>query len=105
MNRKRPSRIFRIAAFATSSLATSFMATSVAVAQCALCKSAITGSPNAAKLAQNFNFAILVLLIPPVLIFCGIFFAATRFRKAHGETVPDDAKPTRLEPGPMTDLR
>lgn len=52
-----------------------------AYAQCALCRTAISGSPTAAKLSQSLNFAIIVLLIPPVLIFCGIFFAANRYRK------------------------
>jgi hypothetical protein len=51
-------------------------------AQCALCKNAITGSPEAAKLSESLNFAIIVLLIPPVLIFCGIFLLAFKYRKA-----------------------
>jgi hypothetical protein len=56
-----------------------------ATGQCSLCKNAITGSPSAAKLSQSLNSAIIVLLIPPVLIFCGIFFVAYRHRKS-GET-------------------
>jgi hypothetical protein len=57
------------------------IANPTASAQCAMCKNAITGSPNAAKLAANFNFAIFVLLIPPVLIFCGFFVAVLKYRK------------------------
>jgi hypothetical protein len=53
-------------------------------AQCALCKNAVAGSPEAAKLSESLNFAIIVLLIPPVLIFCGIFLLAFRYRKARG---------------------
>ena len=56
-----------------------------ALAQCAMCKNAITGSPNAARLAERFNFAIFVLLIPPVLIFCGFFIAIFRYRKGQGD--------------------
>jgi heme/copper-type cytochrome/quinol oxidase subunit 2 len=54
------------------------------LAQCAMCKNAVTGSPEAAKLSQHLNFAILILLIPPVLIFCGIFVVAYRYRKSRG---------------------
>jgi heme/copper-type cytochrome/quinol oxidase subunit 2 len=59
-------------------------ATSSALAQCAMCKNAVAGSPSATKLAESLNFAIIVLLIPPVLIFCGIFFVAYKYRKARG---------------------
>ena len=52
------------------------------LAQCALCKNAVTGSPDAAKLSESLNFAIIILLIPPVLIFCGIFVIAFRYRKS-----------------------
>lgn len=56
-----------------------------AFAQCAMCKTALSNSPEAAKLAERFNFAVLVLLIPPVLLFCGIFYAAYKYRKAPGQ--------------------
>jgi hypothetical protein len=63
-------------------LAMMLVLNSSVMAQCALCKNAVTGSPSAAKLSESLNFAIIVLLIPPVLIFCGIFFVAYRHRKA-----------------------
>ena len=44
-------------------------------AQCAMCRSAIAGAPEAAKLSARLNLAVVVLLIPPVAIFCGIFYA------------------------------
>lgn len=53
-----------------------------ALAQCAMCRTAVGGSKAAAKLAESLNFAVIVLLIPPVLIFCAIFFAAFRSRRA-----------------------
>lgn len=88
MNRKRTIK-FTLLAMAASSVAL-FVSSSYALAQCAMCKNAITGSPNAAKLAQNFNFAIFVLLIPPVLIFCGVFIAAFKYSKAHGESLTQE---------------
>lgn len=54
------------------------------MAQCAMCKTAVTGSPEAGKLSQSLNTAVIVLLIPPVLIFCGMFVLAYRHRKARG---------------------
>lgn len=64
--------------------ATLLVLSSAAFAQCAMCKNSVTGSPSAAKLSESLNFAIIILLIPPVLIFCGIFFVAYRHRKARG---------------------
>lgn len=77
-------RTVRLGISTLGGLAVVLVSHSLATAQCALCKSAISGSPDAAKLASNLNLAILVLLIPPVLIFCGIFFAVFKYRKTHG---------------------
>ena len=44
-----------------------------ALAQCAMCKEALANSAEAAATAKQFNLAILVLLLPPVLMFFGIF--------------------------------
>ncbi len=48
-------------------------------AQCALCKTALAGSQNALFI-RNFNISVLVLLVPPVTIFCSIFIALRRNR-------------------------
>ena len=54
-----------------------------AFAQCAMCRASVqaAGSTNAAA-SETLNLAILVLLIPPVLIFCAIFYVAYRYSKA-----------------------
>lgn len=81
MNKRR---IIRFTVLA-SGVAVTLLAWSLPVlAQCAMCKNAVTGSPEAAKLSQSLNFAILILLVPPVLIFCGIFVVAYRYRKSRG---------------------
>ena len=49
-----------------------------AFAQCALCRGSISGNSS---LARNLNIGILVLLVPPVSIFCTIFAIAYRNRK------------------------
>ncbi|HYG80762.1 MAG TPA: hypothetical protein VD861_10260 [Pyrinomonadaceae bacterium] len=55
-------------------------------AQCALCRSALAGAPEAARLSARLNLAVVVLLIPPVAIFCGIFYAVFRQRKPRDES-------------------
>ncbi len=49
------------------------------VGQCSMCRTSLTGSNNALFI-RNFNIAVLVLLVPPVTIFCSIFFALKRYR-------------------------
>jgi hypothetical protein len=48
-------------------------------AQCALCRASLAGSNNG-KLIRNFNIGVLVLLVPPVSIFCSIFIILRRNR-------------------------
>jgi len=52
-----------------------------ALAQCPLCRSALTNAGD--QTARTMNFAIVVLLIPPVSIFCTIF--AVVYKKAKGD--------------------
>lgn len=49
-----------------------------AFGQCSMCRTALAGSNSA--FIRNFNIGVLVLLVPPVTIFCGIFFALKRHR-------------------------
>ncbi|HEX8889444.1 MAG TPA: hypothetical protein VF779_09715 [Pyrinomonadaceae bacterium] len=78
-------KIIKLALVAACTAACLLIASVPAFAQCAMCRTALTNSPEAAKLAENFNKAVFVLLIPPVLLFCGIFIAAYKFRKAPDE--------------------
>ncbi|MBD0325340.1 MAG: hypothetical protein ICV68_02860 [Pyrinomonadaceae bacterium] len=52
-----------------------------AFAQCAMCRASFGGSSGAA-MAKSLNQGIIVLLIPPVAIFCAIFIAAIKYRKS-----------------------
>lgn len=47
------------------------------VAQCAMCRASLAGSNNA-YFIRNFNIGVLVLLTPPVAIFCSIFVILKR---------------------------
>jgi hypothetical protein len=57
------------------------------LAQCAMCKAAVAGSAEAARMAGGMNLAVLVLLIPPVALFCAFMVVLYRYRKA-----PDEAR-------------
>jgi hypothetical protein len=48
-------------------------------AQCAMCRASI-GSNS--LFARNLNIGVLVLLVPPVAIFCTIFVLAYRYRRS-----------------------
>lgn len=74
-------RKFRRAAAAALLLAALWAAPGAATAQCPLCRSALQQAGDTT--ARTMNLAILVLLIPPVSIFCTIF--AVAYRKRRGE--------------------
>ena len=53
-------------------------------AQCAMCRASLSGSNNATFI-RNLNIGVLVLLLPPVTIFCSIFVILKR-RKDQGRS-------------------
>jgi hypothetical protein len=55
-----------------------------ALSQCAMCKAAVENAKNGAALVRRLNLGIVVLLIPPVVMFCGLFGLAYRRRKISG---------------------
>jgi hypothetical protein len=66
-------------------LAVMLAAESTGVAQCGMCKTALAGSSNA-MFIRSFNIGVLVLLIPPVTIFCSIFVVLKRYKTSGEET-------------------
>ncbi|HEY8411253.1 MAG TPA: hypothetical protein VIK76_07620 [Pyrinomonadaceae bacterium] len=52
-------------------------------AQCSMCRAVLTGSNNA-RFMRNLNIGVLVLLIPPVTIFCSIFVILRKYRGTDG---------------------
>ena len=48
-------------------------------AQCSMCRAALNGSNNA-RFIRYLNLGVLVLLIPPVTIFCSIFGLLRKYR-------------------------
>lgn len=57
---------------------------SSAFGQCSMCKTALTGANNA-LFVRNFNIGVLVLLVPPVTIFCSIFVVLKRYKRSDDE--------------------
>ena len=51
-----------------------------AFGQCAMCKAAVENSANAEEARRGLSLASLVLLVPPVVIFSGLFGLIYRFR-------------------------
>ena len=50
-----------------------------AMAQCVMCKASLQSNSS---FVRNLNLGVLVLLVPPVSIFCTIFILAIRRRKS-----------------------
>ncbi|MFN2577293.1 MAG: hypothetical protein ABR607_06330 [Pyrinomonadaceae bacterium] len=48
------------------------------LAQCVMCRASLGTNSS---FIRNFNIGVLVLLVPPVLMFCTIFIIAFRHRK------------------------
>ncbi len=51
---------------------------SVAEAQCSMCRASLAGSN--ANFIRNFNIGVLVLLVPPVAMFCSFFVILRRYK-------------------------
>jgi hypothetical protein len=51
-----------------------------------MCRAAIENSTNAAEASKGLNLAALVLLVPPVSIFAGLFGVIYRFRNIQGRS-------------------
>jgi hypothetical protein len=61
-----------------------FMLSNSAFGQCSMCRTALT-SANNALFVRNFNIGVLVLLVPPVTIFCSIFVVLKRYKSSDDE--------------------
>lgn len=59
---------------------TMLLIASPSLAQCSMCRAALAGSNNAFFI-RNFNIGVLVLLVPPVTMFCSIFVVLKRYHR------------------------
>ena len=67
---------------AATAIAAVLIFSTLALGQCSMCRAALAGSNNGFFI-RNFNIGVLVLLVPPVTIFCSIFVALKRYRAAN----------------------
>jgi hypothetical protein len=61
------------------------------LSQCSMCRASLAGSNNAFFI-RNFNIGVLVLLTPPVAIFCSIFIILKRHSRGGTQDVEDVEK-------------
>ena len=52
-----------------------------AEAQCSMCRAALTNAANS-RFVRHLNMGVLVLLAPPLAIFCTLFVALKRYKAA-----------------------
>jgi hypothetical protein len=75
-----------------AAMAVVVMLSTSAYGQCSMCRAALAGSN--ALFIRNFNIGVLVLLVPPVTIFCSIFVALRRYKASDNEDEREqDPKP------------
>ena len=76
------SRWRRVLILVVFAAAVVLLANTYADAQCSMCRASLTSVTNS-RFIRNFNIGVLVLLIPPVSIFCSIFIVLRKYR-SHG---------------------
>ena len=68
----------RILVLVVFAAAVVLLANTYADAQCSMCRASLTSVTNS-RFIRNFNIGVLVLLIPPVSIFCSIFIVLKKY--------------------------
>ena len=68
----------RVLVLLVFAVAVVLLANTYADAQCSMCRASLT-SVNS-RFMRNFNIGVLVLLIPPVSIFCSLFIVLRKYR-------------------------
>ena len=71
-------RVLVLLVFAAAVL---LLAHTYADAQCSMCRASLNSVTNS-RFIRNFNIGVLVLLVPPVSIFCSIFVVLRKYRTA-----------------------
>jgi hypothetical protein len=68
----------RVLILVVFAVAVVLLANTYADAQCSMCRASLTSVTNS-RFIRNFNIGVLVLLIPPVSIFCSIFIVLKKY--------------------------
>jgi len=67
----------RVVVLVVLAAAVVLLANTYADAQCSMCRASLTSVGS--RFMRNFNIGVLVLLIPPVSIFCSIFIVLKKY--------------------------
>jgi hypothetical protein len=70
--------LVRLLGVAAAALCLFALVAETSLAQCVMCRASISSNSS---FMRNFNIGVLVLLVPPVSIFCTIFIIAFRHRR------------------------
>ena len=70
----------RVVVLLVFAVAVVLLANTYADAQCSMCRASLTSVTNS-RFIRNFNIGVLVLLIPPVSIFCSIFIVLKKYNR------------------------
>jgi hypothetical protein len=70
----------RVLVLLVCAVAVLLLAHGFAEAQCSMCRASLTSVTNS-RFIRNFNIGVLVLLIPPVSMFCSIFIILKKYSK------------------------
>jgi hypothetical protein len=79
------SRALKFLLLITVAVAVFLSLASVTEAQCSMCRAVLSASNNA-RFIRNFNLGVLVLLVPPVTMFCSIFVVLKRHHREDEES-------------------
>ena len=72
---------WRVVVLLVAAAAVVVLTSADADAQCSMCRAALTNAANS-RLVRHLNMGVLVLLAPPLAIFCTIFVALKRYKAA-----------------------
>ena len=75
---------FRIFAFTVLAVLLAAIFSAPSLAQCAMCSASVQNSSDAEAASKTLDLAALILLVPPVTIFAGLFGVFYRFRNVQG---------------------
>ena len=78
------------------------MMSGFALAFCPMCKAAVEGATGAKEFGGSLNLASLVLMMPPVILFAGLFALFYRLRNASAPQAADEREEP-LAPRALTD--
>lgn len=77
----KPLRVFMLACSVVLVMA---VVCAPSLAQCAMCGASVRNSADAEAASRTLDLAVMILLIPPVTIFAGVFGVFYRLRNVQG---------------------